>query len=417
MPPNREPWKTESWQVSPLNYEPKVTAGNHFAQAIAIHDITLRDGEQQAGIVFNVDDKLRIAEKLAEVGVQRIEAGMPAVSPADAKAIKEIVKRRFGSKVFGFARCIVDDIKRNADCGVEGVVVEVPSSQHIIEKAYRWPAEQAAEKAIQATRAAKEAGLYTVFFTIDASRANLDWLTTLLRRVATEGHVDAMALVDTMGACSVEAIRYFVEHMQREFPTIPLEAHFHNDLGLALANTIEALRLGVPVAHVSVCGIGERAGGAALEELAVALEALYGIRLGYDLTKLYELCQLTVRLARHRLPTNKPIVGTRLFHIESGIPTTWWLRCRESDPTEVFPVSHRLVGQPEPRLVLGKGSGEDSVRKYLQDAGLSLDDQAVLDLLLQVKLKSLDKKGLLTRGEFLELAARAGAKKAQGQRG
>ncbi len=409
MAKRSEPWKTDLWHVSSLNYEPKVTAGNRFAPAITIHDITLRDGEQQAGIVLDVKDKLRIAEKLAEVGVQRIEAGMPAVSPADETAIREIVRRRLGPKIFGFARCIADDIKRNADCGVDGVVVEIPSSQHIIEKAYRWAPEQAVEKAIQATRAAKEAGLYTVFFTIDASRANLVWLTQLLRRVATEGHVDAMALVDTMGACSPEAIRFFVQHMQREFPNIPLEAHFHNDLGLALANTIEALRLGVPVAHVSVCGIGERAGGAALEELAVALETLYGVRLGLNLANLYDLCRLTVKLARHRLPTNKPIVGTRLFHIESGIPTTWWLRCKDADPTEVFPLSHRLVGEPEPRPVLGKGSGEDSVRKCLADAGLSMSDKGVLDLLLRIKLRSLDKKGLLTRREFLELATAAGA--------
>lgn len=403
MATQREPWKTEFWHVSPLNFEPEVVRGNRFASRIAIHDITLRDGEQQAGVVFNADDKLRIAEKLAAVGVDRIEAGMPAVSSADEKAIREIVKRRLGPKVFGFARCIVDDIKRNADCGVDGVVVEVPSSQHIIEKAYRWAPELAVEKAIQATRAAKEAGLYTVFFTIDASRANLPWLTKLLRQVASEGHVDAMALVDTMGACSPEAIRFFVQHMQREFPTIPLEAHFHNDLGLALPNTIEALRLGVPVAHVSVCGIGERAGGAALEELAVALEALYGIRLGLHLDKLYELCRLTVRLSKHCLPTNKPIAGSRLYHIESGIPTTWWLRCKDSDPTEVFPISHRLVGQPEPRPVLGKGSGEDSVRKYLGDAGVTLSDPAIQELVLRVKHKSLEKKGLLTRAEFLAL--------------
>ncbi len=397
------PWKTALWHVSQLNYEPAVISGNHFAPRIQIHDITLRDGEQQAGIIFTAEDKLRIAEKLAEVGVDRIEAGMPAVSPADEKAIRDIVKRGLGCKVFGFARCVVDDIRRNADCGVDGVVVEIPSSEHIIAKAYRWDPESAIEKAIAATRAAGEAGLYTVFFTIDASRANLVWLTRLLRRVATEGHVDAMALVDTMGVCSPQAIRFFVQHMQSEFPSIPLEAHFHNDLGLALPNTIEALRLGVPVAHVSVCGIGERAGGAALEELALALETLYGVRTGLHLDKLYDLCQLTVKLASHRLPSNKPIVGDMLYHIESGIPTTWWLRCRESVPTEVFPISHRLVGQPEPMTVLGKGSGEDSVRVWLQDLGVTLDDDAVQDLILAVKLHSLQKKGLLNREEFAKL--------------
>ncbi|MEW6398872.1 MAG: pyruvate carboxyltransferase [Bacillota bacterium] len=397
-------WKNEKWFVSAWNYEPEVAAENCFPQRVVIHDITLRDGEQQAGVVFTTDDKLRIAEKLAEAGVDRIEAGMPAVSPADEKAIREIVRRRFGCKVFGFARCLVEDIYRVADCGVDGVVVEIPSSEHIIEKAYLWPPERAIERAIQATRAAKEAGLYTVFFTIDASRANLAWLTNLLRQVATEGHMDAMALVDTMGVCSPQAIRFFVRHMQAEFPGIPLEAHFHNDLGLALANTIEALRLGVPVAHVSVCGIGERAGGAALEELVVALETLYGVKTGVKMEKLYELCQLTVGLAGHRLPTNKPVVGERLFHIESGIPATWWLRCREAAPTEVFPFHWKLMGQPEPCIVLGKGSGEDSVKAWLAEIGVEVPESAVPELLAKVKASSLEKKGLLSQDEFCELA-------------
>lgn len=396
----RAPWKTDMWFVSPWNYEPEVVTDNHFAEKLVIHDITLRDGEQQAGVVFTTDDKLRIAEKLAEAGVHRIEAGMPAVSPADEKAIREIVKRRFGCQIFGFARCLVEDVRRVADCGVDGVVVEIPSSEHIIEKAYLWPPQNAVEKAIRATRAAKEAGLYTVFFTIDASRANLAWLTELLRRVAAEGHVNAIALVDTMGVCSPQAIRFFVRHMQAHFPGIPLEAHFHNDLGLALANTIEALRLGVPVAHVSVCGIGERAGGAPLEELVLALETLYGVKTGVRMGKLYELGQLTVELAGHRLPTNKPLVGERLFHIESGIPTTWWLRCRDVAPTEVFPFRPELMGQPEPRIVLGKGSGEDSVRAWLAKLGVTLDEASVQDLLLRVKLASLEKKGLLEREEF-----------------
>lgn len=400
MTKSATPWKNEMWFVSPWNYEPEVVAENCFPERVVIHDITLRDGEQQAGVVFTTDDKLRIAEKLAEAGVDRIEAGMPAVSPADEKAIREIVKRRFGCKVFGFARCLVEDIYRVADCGVDGVVVEIPSSEHIIEKAYLWPPERAIERAIQATRAAREAGLYTVFFTIDASRANLAWLTELLRQVATEGHMDAMALVDTMGVCSPQAIRFFVRHMQAEFPGIPLEAHFHNDLGLALANTIEALRLGVPVAHVSVCGIGERAGGAALEELVLALETLYGVKTGVTLDKLYELCQLTVELAGHRLPTNKPVVGERLFHVESGIPTTWWLRCRDVAPTEVFPLHWELMGQPEPRIVLGKGSGEDSVRFWARKIGEAIEEVLVPDVLLGVKLASLEKKGLLTEDEF-----------------
>jgi isopropylmalate/homocitrate/citramalate synthase len=133
----RTPWKTDNWFVSSWNYLEEVTKGFHPPKKVKIHDVTLRDGEQQAGIIFTKDDKIRIAEKLAEVGVHRIEAGMPAVSPRDEAAIREIVKRNFKSEIFCFCRCVVDDVKRAADCGVKGIVIEIPASAHLIEQAAR----------------------------------------------------------------------------------------------------------------------------------------------------------------------------------------------------------------------------------------------------------------------------------------
>lgn len=398
-----ERWQNDRWFVSPWNYEKEVMSGNRFPEKTVIHDVTLRDGEQQAGMVLTCDDKIRIAEKLAAAGVDRIEAGMPLVSPDDEKAIREIVKHKFGCKIFGFSRCIVDDVYRNADCGVDGIVLEIPSSSHIIEKAYLWKAETAVEKAIKATLAAKDAGLYTAFFTIDASRADINWLIKLLQRVAAEGHMDSIVLVDTMGVLSPRAVAFFVGKMQAAFPGIPLEAHFHNDFGLALINTIEALRLGVPVAHVSVCSIGERSGGAALEELAVALPALYGADTSIALDKLYDLCKTVVDLGGHRLPTNKALVGDLLYSIESGIPATWWIRCKDTAPTEVFPILPTVTGHREPEIVLGKGSGEDSVRVWLKNINEAVEDGKIPDLLMRVKMASLRKKGLLNEKEFKDV--------------
>jgi len=399
-----QPWKTDKWFVSAWNFEDKVTGNYKFAKSIQIHDITLRDGEQQTGITLRADDKIRIAEKLAEAGVHRIEAGMPAVSGDDEKAIKGIVKRNLGPKIFAFARCMVDDVKRAVDCGVDGIVVEIPSSLHLIEYAYQWPLQKAIDLSVQATQAAKEAGLYTVFFTIDASRADVNWLLKLLEHVATEGHMDALALVDTMGACSPGAIRYFVEQVQSRFPHIPLEAHFHNDFGLATANTLEALSMGVQVAHTSVCGIGERAGGAALEDVVAALLTLYGIDVGIKTEKLYELCRLTVELTAHRLPVNKSIVGEAIYQIESGIPASWFRRCTGPLATEVFPLHWELMGQPSPQIVLGKGSGEDSVRAWLEELKLEASPEQVAEMTMRVKEKALAKKGLLTKEEFAALA-------------
>jgi len=181
---SQEPWKTDKWFVSPWNFNEAVRSEFHFPKNIQIHDITLRDGEQQTGVIFTKDDKIRIAEGLAEAGVHRIEAGMPVVSPSDQAAIKEIVKRNLGPKIFAFSRCMVDDVKRAVDCGVSGVVMEVPSSQHIIQYAYQWPLEKALQLSIESSAYAHSQGLEVVFFPIDFSRADMKWVLDLILRVA-----------------------------------------------------------------------------------------------------------------------------------------------------------------------------------------------------------------------------------------
>ena len=169
--------------------------------------MTLRDGEQQAGLIFDYKQKIALAEKLSEMGIHRIEAGMPAVSAQDRQVIVDLAKRSdIKSEIFAFARCMVDDVKRAADCGVKGVVIEIPCNEEMITKAYGWTMERALELSIQASLAAKEAGLYTVFFPIDMTRASMKWSLDLLEHVADNGHMDALAIVDTMGVLAPHTV-------------------------------------------------------------------------------------------------------------------------------------------------------------------------------------------------------------------
>jgi len=404
-----EPWKNDNrWFVSPYNYDPEVRSSLRFAPKIELHDITLRDGEQQAGVVFSKDDKIRIAEALAEVGVHRIEAGMPSVSRDDADAIAAIVRRRLGPKNFGFCRCMVNDVKQAADCGVDGIVIEIPSSQHIIRYAYDWPLEKAIDLSIEATRYAKEQGLYTVFFPIDGTRAEPDWFLNLIERVATEGHMDALGLVDTFGGCSPQAIARFTRRVQDRIKK-PLETHFHDDFGLAASNTITSLAMGVPVAHVTVSSLGERAGNAALEDVAMALRVLYDIDLGIRYDRLYELSRLVRKLAQFEIPSNRPIVGDMLFKVESGIISSWLSRCKAERPVELFPFHWDMVGQAEANVVIGKGNGRDSIAYRLRAMGVDIagDDPRIDAILAEVKRTSLNKHALLTDAEFRQIASRA----------
>jgi isopropylmalate/homocitrate/citramalate synthase len=402
---SQEPWKTDQWFVSPWNFESAVRDQLHFAKQIKFHDITLRDGEQQTGVIFTKDDKIRIAEALAEAGVHRIEAGMPVVSPSDTSAIKEIVKRNLGPQIFAFSRCMVDDVKRAVDCGVAGIVMEVPSSTHIIEYAYKWPLEKAIDLSIESTAYAHSQGLEIVFFPIDFSRAEMNWVLDLILRVANEGHMDALALVDTFGVVSPHAMQYLVRQVKARVNK-RLEAHFHMDFGMGIANTIMALAEGVEVVHSTVLGLGERAGNVPIEETAMALLTLYGIDTGLKYDKLYGLARLVEQLSGHRVASNRPVVGEQLFQIESGIIASWWQNCGKDHPTELFPFHWDVVGQPPAKVVLGKGSGIDSIKAALKDIGVQATEEEAMQVVVGVKEFSLEHKRLLTDAEFRAVVAK-----------
>jgi isopropylmalate/homocitrate/citramalate synthase len=392
------PWHTRQWFTSPWNFMPEIREQLQLPTSVQVHDVTLRDGEQQAGVVFTKADKLRIGEALADAGVHRIEAGLPAVSPADDAAVREMVKMGLPSKIYAFSRCIVDDVKRAADCGVDGVVMEIPSSHHLVEKAYRWPVERAIDASVEATSLAHELGLSVSFFPIDATRAGLIEYLDLLQRVASEGHVDAVGLVDTFGVLSPHGVRMFVRQT-RERMGVPLETHFHMDFGLGVANTLLAVAEGVEVVQTTVTGIGERAGNTPMEETVLALLTMYGVDTGVRTERFFELSNLVMRLARVAQPSNRPVVGERLYNVESGIIATW-VRNVGDELTESFPYRPELVGQLHPTLVLGKGSGLDSIAAGLDRLGRTATTDEMQAILDEVKARSLEAKGLLDDDAF-----------------
>jgi len=398
-----QPWKTEKFFTSPWNWFPEVREQLHFPGQIKIHDVTLRDGEQQAGLVFRRQEKVAIARKLAEAGVHRIEAGMPAVSAEDEAAIQDIVALGLPSEIFAFARCLPADVELARKCGVTGIITEIPSSDHIIKNAYGKTMEWAIRSSVETTLAAREAGLYTVFFTIDSTRSDLDRYMDLIERVATEGHMDALTLADSFGGCTPQAVGAVVRKLKARFAK-PIEIHCHEDFHLGVANTLAALASGASVAHVTVSAIGERAGNVPLEDTVMALLCLYGVDVGIKTEKFYELSKLVQQVAGYELPPNRPIVGERLYQIESGIVGMFHRRCREVEPLEYIPFLPELAGRPAVEIVLGKGSGLANVEEHLERRGLKATPEQANEILARVKQASIEKKGLLTDAEFEGIA-------------
>jgi isopropylmalate/homocitrate/citramalate synthase len=396
-----EKWVSEKWYTSKWNHLEEVTKDFKFQDKIKIHDVTLRDGEQQAGLVLNTDQKIRLAEKMAEVGIHRIEAGMPAVSKQDSDAIKEIVKRNLGPEIFGFARCMVEDVKRAADCGVKGIVIEIPSNEQMIKEAYGWTLEKAIDLSIKATQAAREAGLYTVFFPIDMSRANIEWVLSLVEKVASDGHMDALAIVDTMGGLTPHTIPYLVDVVKSRINK-PIELHFHDDFGLGSANSIMGLAAGADVVHTTISASGERAGNASYEDVSLALLTMYGVDLGLNYSQIYPLSKLFRSMVNFPVRRNRGIVGDDIFKIESGIVAGWYQNVKNTNPLLVSPYLPELVGHDSMEIVLGKHSGAPSIDYWLEKCNVKLDEDHKVELLNKIKLIAFQKCGLLDEADFLK---------------
>lgn len=383
------------WWVSPYNFVPEVRGQLQLPPRVQIHDATLRDGEQTPGVVFSVDDKLAIASKLSEVGVERIEAGMPAVSAQDADAIGRICKLGLGSKIFTFARALKHDIDMALECGADGVIIEVPIGYPKLVTQFGWTWRDVFEKSRDVINYARENGLYAVFFPYDTTRARPDDLENLCRAVMNESPPDSIGIVDTMGCATPEAVKYMVRWV-REMTGLPVEIHTHNDFGMGVATELAAVTAGAEVVHSCANGLGERTGNAAMEELMLGLDLLYGYETGYRLDKLPELAELVSGISNIPIARNKPVLGHGNFIRESGIGIQYVMH----DPLVMFGTHPALTGRSG-QVVLGKKSGKASILYKLEELGIEgVDEDQVGDVLGAVKERGMAKKDILTDEEF-----------------
>ncbi|MDE0347380.1 MAG: 2-isopropylmalate synthase [Boseongicola sp.] len=383
------------WWVSPYNFVPEVRKDLDLPPRVEIHDATLRDGEQTPGVVFSVDDKIRIASKMDEIGVDRIEAGMPAVSPQDAEAIKEISKLGLKSRIYTFARALKTDIDMALECGAQGVIIEVPIGYPKLVTQFGWTWEDVFKKSRDVINYAREQGLYAVFFPYDTTRARPEDLTSLCNAIMAESPPDAIGIVDTMGCATPEAIKYMVRWV-KDMTGLPIEIHTHNDFGMGVATELAAVTAGAECVHSCGNGLGERTGNAALEELILGLDLLYGYELGYRLDKLPELGAMLSELSNVPIARNKPVLGHGNFIRESGIGIQYVMH----DPLVMFGTHPALTGRTG-EVVLGKKSGKASINYKMEELGLgALADEQAAEVLVRVKSKGIEKRDMLSDEEF-----------------
>jgi isopropylmalate/homocitrate/citramalate synthase len=363
--------------------------------SVGLYDTTLRDGEQTVGVVLDPEQKLEIARLLDELGVDRIEAGFPRVSQDDWDAVKLIAGAGLRAEIWGFSRAVPADLEALVELGVRHAVIESPISDAKLE-AIGVSRETMLERITNAMRFAAENGIHAAFFGVDSTRADLDFI----RRVydaAVEAGAREVAIVDTLGIASPEAVRDLVLRMGQWLDGTPMHFHGHNDFGLATANAVEAVRAGAAWIHGTINGMGERAGNANLGEVAVTLLGLYGVKSNLRLDRIREVSARVQELSGYALEPWKPVTGDTLFRRESGAVASQF-----HDPPSIEPYSSELVGA-ERGIVLGKKSGLDSIRIKAEELGLDVPDERRAEVLARVKELGARKHGLVTDEEFRDI--------------
>jgi homocitrate synthase NifV len=358
-----------------------------------IIDTTLRDGEQAPGVVFSSTEKIEIACLLADAGVNELEVGYPAISGEERSTIRDIVALKLPARLTSWARAKWQDIEDACICGTEAVHISFPVSAlylELMERDYSWVQEQLQELI---PRAKKYFDVVSVGAQ-DATRAEPE----LLKRFVLDAEAcgaDRVRIADTVGIATPSSVIKLVSFLQSASHTA-LEFHAHNDLGMATANAYTALEAGCQAVSVSVTGLGERAGNAALEELAIALKLSGKYKTGIDTRKLSHLCTAVSKASGRAIEDQKPVVGKSAFQHESGIHCSALLK----HPLSYQPFLPDEIGRDKYEMIIGKHSGSASIQHFFSERGIVMPRDEANHLLALVRTTATEKKRALKPEEL-----------------
>ena len=363
---------------------------------IYVVDTTLRDGEQTAGVVFANEEKLAIATMLSDLGVDQLEVGIPTMGGDEKSAIKSIVKRNLKSSIMAWNRAVISDIQESIDCGVDAVAISISVSDIHIKNKLKTSREWVLENMVKSVEYAKKNGLYVSVNGEDASRADREFLIKFMK-AAKEVGADRFRYCDTVGVMGPFQIEEEIKALY-DNAKLDIEMHTHNDFGMATANAIAGLRGGANHVGVTVNGLGERAGNAALEEVVMALKFVYGCDVDMDTTMFREISEYVSKASGRVLPIWKAIVGTNMFAHESGIHADGALK----NPKNYEAFDPREVGL-ERQIVIGKHSGKAAIVNKFKEYNIELTNEEASVILEMVRSTSVRLKRSLFDKEIVGL--------------
>lgn len=363
---------------------------------VCIVDTTLRDGEQTAGVVFSNEEKLRIARYLDELGVDQIEAGIPVMGGDEKQCIREIVNMGLKASIMAWNRAVISDVKESIDCGVDAVAISISTSDIHIEHKLQTTRSDVLRRMSDAVKFAKDHRLYVSVNAEDASRTDLDFLVEFALTAKHCG-ADRLRFCDTVGTLDPLS-SYRKIKVLREATGLDVEMHTHNDFGLAVANSLSGVYAGARYVGVTVNGLGERAGNSSLQEVVMGLKYLMGVDLNYKTEMFREVAEYVAAASNRPLSPAQCIVGTNIFHHESGIHGDGVIK----NPTTYEAFTPQEVGL-ERQIVIGKHSGTNALRSKFVEYGIELNEEELRDLLAKVREASVNLKRSLFDKEIVFL--------------
>ena len=400
--------RTERAWVSPHNFEPSARPARLDDASVYLYDVTLRDGEQYPGVAFTRAERVRIGAELAEIGIARIETGLPIVSQSVFDATRELAGMGLPAQFVPQCRADMEDVRLTAETGTGALVIVHTINPLHCRHAFGLDEAALIDKLVGAVGFAKGEGLHTSFMAADVFRCDLDYLLRVYGAVVEQARPDVIVATDTVGCATPWAVELVIGRLRTAFPDVAIEYHGHDDFGLGTATALGAVRAGADGVQCSFNGLGERTGNAPTEEVVAALELAMDVRTGVDLTRLRAVSELIQDLSQVRVPSNKPIVGPGIFTTESHIVGHIQdLMQREAGiDTGMYAFSPTLFGHGEVRFVLGKGSGPTSVRKTAERLGVALAEGEADELLERVKAEGRFRKSVVDDHTFLHLLER-----------